>query len=254
MSGPLPDLAATTNHTDDLNVTAACSLRWLAVTRHPVDYHRARLPRVIKAALLGEARIRMTSYLHHSNNSNISSRVSNIPVPAVNGSVDSGEQYPAVSAGQSTAAASSSRGQLTMRAAPTDGLSSATGTKWWRPRDVSGCLQDAEVQSRGRNASCKRPFTHCEGRVPKAEGPEEDRDEVLNPAMERRKTASSRRNMGGCCVVEDTDQQVDHEEKPKCAEKAPYISGSSAICCAARADELRRHLSSPLCGRWKWCG
>src|SRR5208283_3173218 len=114
--------------------------------------------------------------------------------------------------------------------------------------------QDAEVQSRGRNASCKRPFTHCEGRVPKAERPEEDRDEVLNPAMERRKTASNRRNMGGCCVVEDTDQQVDHDEKPKCAEKGPYISGSSGICCAARAGELLRHLSSPLGGRWKWCG
>jgi hypothetical protein len=132
-----------------------------------------------------------------------------------------------------------------MRAARTDGLSSATGTKLWRPRDVSECLQDAEVQSRGRNASCKRPFTHREGRLPKAERPEEDRDEVLNPAMDRRQTASSRRNMGGCCVVEDTDQQVDHDEKPKCAEKDPYISGSSGICCAVRADETLRHLSSP---------
>jgi hypothetical protein len=138
--------------------------------------------------------------------------------------------------------------------ARTDGLSSATGTKWSRPRDVSECLLDAEVQSRGRNASCKRPFTHCEGGVPKAERPKEDRDEVLNPAMERRKTANNRRNMGGCCVVEDTDQQVDHEEKPKCAEKGPYISGNSGICCAARAGERLRHLSSPLCGRWKWCG
>src|SRR5271166_1267887 len=87
----------------------------------------------------------------------------------------------------------------------------------------SGCLQDAEVQSRRRNASCKHPFTHCEDRVPQAEGPEEDRDEVLYPAMERR---SSRRNMGGCCVVEDTDQNVDRDEKPKSAEKAPYRA-----CC-----------------------
>ena len=80
-------------------------------------------------------------------------------------------------------------------------------------------LQDAEVQSRRRDASCRRPFTHCEGRVPKAEGPGQDRDQVLSPAMERSQTASSRRNMGGCCVVEDTDQNVDQEEQPSCAEK-----------------------------------
>jgi hypothetical protein len=50
--------------------------------------------------------------------------------------------------------------------------------------------------------------------------------------------------MGGCCVVEDTYQNVDRDEKPKCAEKGPYISGNSGICCVAR-HELRRHLSSP---------
>ena len=130
-----------------------------------------------------------------------------------------------------------------MRAARTDGFSSATGTKWWRPRGVSECLQDAEVESRGRNASCKRPFTHCEGRVPKAEGPEEDRDEVLYPAMERRKTVRRRRNMGGCCVVEDTDQSIDHDEKPPSGEKDCYIRGNSRIC-AARGSEFGRHLSS----------
>ena len=99
--------------------------------------------------------------------------------------------------------------------------------------DASECLQDAEVQSRGRNTSCNCPFTQCEGRVPKAEGPEEDRDEVLYPAMERRRTAS---NMGGCCVVEDTNQNVDRDEKPILAEKDHYISCNSPIY---------GHLSSP---------
>jgi hypothetical protein len=84
---------------------------------------------------------------------------------------------------------------------------------------ASECLQHAEVQLRGRNASCRCPLTHCEGRVPKAEGPGQDRDEVLNPAMDRRQTTSSYRNMGGCCVVEDTDQNVDRDEQSSCAEK-----------------------------------
>jgi hypothetical protein len=85
--------------------------------------------------------------------------------------------------------------------------------------DATERLQGAEVQSRGRNASCRRPFTQCEGRVPEAEGPGQDRDEVLDPAMKRRQSGSSRRNMGGCCVVEDTDQNVDGDEQPSCAKK-----------------------------------
>jgi hypothetical protein len=33
--------------------------------------------------------------------------------------------------------------------------------------------------------------------------------------------------MRGCCVVKDTDQNVDREEKPSAGEKDPYISGDS---------------------------
>lgn len=77
--------------------------------------------------------------------------------------------------------------------------------------------------------------------MPKAEGPEEDRDEVLYPAVERRKTGSSRRKMGECCVVEDADQKVDHEDEPNPAEKKSYISSDSPICGGGAGS----HLSSP---------
>jgi len=56
------------------------------------------------------------------------------------------------------------------------------------------------------------PFTHCESGMPKAEGPQEDRDEVLNPAMERRYTERRRRQMGRQGVDEDPDQNVDHDD------------------------------------------
>jgi hypothetical protein len=54
-----------------------------------------------------------------------------------------------------------------------------------------------------------QPFTNCEGGMPKAEGPEEDRDEELNPAMERQYAERRRRQMGRRRVDEDTDQNVD---------------------------------------------
>jgi hypothetical protein len=53
-----------------------------------------------------------------------------------------------------------------------------------------------------------QPFTNCEGGMPKAEGPEEDRDEVLNPAMERQYAERRRRQMGRRRIDEDTDQNV----------------------------------------------
>jgi hypothetical protein len=74
---------------------------------------------------------------------------------------------------------------------------SPNGARRTNDTGASECLQDAKVQSRGRNASNNRPFTQCQDGMPKAERPEEDRDKVLHPAMERRKTGSSRRNMGG---------------------------------------------------------
>ena len=80
--------------------------------------------------------------------------------------------------------------------------------------------------------------------MPIAERPEEDRDEVLYPAMERRKTASSRRKMRRCCVVEDTDQKVDREDNPNRAEKNPYPS-SDSLRCGPAPGVGERHLCSP---------
>jgi len=64
-----------------------------------------------------------------------------------------------------------------------------------------------------------RPFTHCEVGMPKAQGPEENRNGVLNPAMEQRYIARRRRQMGRRGVDEDPDQNVDPNEKASCAEK-----------------------------------
>ena len=80
--------------------------------------------------------------------------------------------------------------------------------------------------------------------MPKAEGPEEDGDGVLYPAMERRKTGSNRRNMGGCCVVEDTDQNVNHDDETVRGEKESYICSNSPMCGTPRGV-TERHLSSP---------
>jgi hypothetical protein len=75
--------------------------------------------------------------------------------------------------------------------------------------------------------------------MPEAEGPEEDRDEVLNPTMDRPQTARRRRQMGRRGVKEDTDQDVDHDENARCAEKGFQ----------------KAHINSPpLCVRWSWCG
>jgi hypothetical protein len=49
--------------------------------------------------------------------------------------------------------------------------------------------------------------------------------------------------MGRRCVIEDTDQNVDHKEKPNSGEKKPYISGDSLVRAAPGSE--RSHLSSP---------
>ena len=56
--------------------------------------------------------------------------------------------------------------------------------------------------------------------MPKTQWPEENRDEVLYPAMERRRSSSSRRQMGRCCVEEDTDQNVKYDDEALCAEES----------------------------------
>ena len=52
--------------------------------------------------------------------------------------------------------------------------------------------------------------------------------------------------MGGCCVVEDTDQKVDQEDKPSRAEKKPYISNDSRRCGPA-GGVPESHLCPPPC-------
>jgi hypothetical protein len=49
--------------------------------------------------------------------------------------------------------------------------------------------------------------------------------------------------MGRRCVIEDTDQNVDHKEKPNFGKKKPYISGDSLVRAAPGSE--RSHLSSP---------
>ena len=56
--------------------------------------------------------------------------------------------------------------------------------------------------------------------MPKTKWPEENRDEVLNPAMERPRSSSSRRQVGRCCVEEDADQNVNYDDEAGCAEKS----------------------------------
>lgn len=50
--------------------------------------------------------------------------------------------------------------------------------------------------------------------------------------------------MRGRRVVEDSDQKIDHQEKPELTEKAPYISENSGIR-ASSGGVPERHLSSP---------
>lgn len=56
--------------------------------------------------------------------------------------------------------------------------------------------------------------------MPKTQRPEKNRNDVLNPAMERRPSGSSPRQMGRRCVEEDTDQNVNPDEKASCAKES----------------------------------
>src|ERR1700748_825614 len=69
----------------------------------------------------------------------------------------------------------------------------------------------------GRRTS--RPLPHTEGGVPEAKGPEEDRDEVLDPAVQRCSVERRCRQMGSRGVDEDPDQNVGHDEESPGAEK-----------------------------------
>jgi hypothetical protein len=84
-----------------------------------------------------------------------------------------------------------------------------------------------------------RPFTYIEYGMPKTKGPEEDRDEVLNPAMKRRGIERCCRQMGRCGVDEDTDQNVDNNDEALGAEEGLYVVHRSSL---------------PPCGRRTCCG
>jgi hypothetical protein len=55
--------------------------------------------------------------------------------------------------------------------------------------------------------------------MPKAEGPEKDRDGILGPAMERCNAKRCHRDMGGSGVDEDTNQNVYDNKKPRFAKE-----------------------------------
>ena len=55
--------------------------------------------------------------------------------------------------------------------------------------------------------------------MPKAEGPEKDRDGILGPAVERCYGKRGRRNMGGSGVDEDTNQNVYNYKKSRFAKE-----------------------------------
>ena len=100
----------------------------------------------------------------------------------------------------------------------------------WRPR---AALQNTAP---GLLVISGRPLTHCEGGMPQTEGPEEDRDEVLNPAMECSYGECRRRQMGRRGVDEDTDQKVDRDDNaPSAKERPDKVHPTSSL----RTLELR---------------
>jgi hypothetical protein len=74
--------------------------------------------------------------------------------------------------------------------------------------------------------------------VPKGQGPEENRDDPLNPAVQRRHTARSRGQVGGCCVHEDTDHDVKGDQEALNAEES-LQEVHSAHVLPADARQLR---------------
>lgn len=71
-----------------------------------------------------------------------------------------------------------------------------------------------------RRVRSGRPFTHCEGGMPKTQRPGDNRDEVLNPAMERSRSGSSCRQMGRGRVEENTDEYVNYDQNTSCAKES----------------------------------
>ena len=63
------------------------------------------------------------------------------------------------------------------------------------------------------------PLAYGECWMPKAEGPEKDRDGILDPTMERCYGKRSRRQMGGSGVDEHTNQNIYNNKEPRFAKE-----------------------------------
>lgn len=68
-------------------------------------------------------------------------------------------------------------------------------------------------------ATSRHPLAYGECWMPKAEGPEKDRDGILGPAMERYYGKRSRWQMGGSGVDEDTNQNIYDNKKSRFAKE-----------------------------------
>src|SRR5579875_4168886 len=80
--------------------------------------------------------------------------------------------------------------------------------------------------------------------MPKTQRPEEDRDDVLAPTVDRRHTARSRRQMGSRRVKEDADQDVDRDEEApfakKCLQKVHFSSYPLVDACELGRSRFQR--------------
>ena len=65
--------------------------------------------------------------------------------------------------------------------------------------------------------------------MPKTQWPDENRDDVLSPAMERARSGSSYRQVGRRCVEEDADQNVNCYEEAGCAEEGPQEAHAAHV-------------------------
>jgi hypothetical protein len=71
--------------------------------------------------------------------------------------------------------------------------------------------------------------------MPKGQGPEENRDDPLNPAVQRRHTARSRGQVGRRCVHEDTDHDVKgDQEAPNAEESLQEVHSAHVLPVDAR--------------------
>jgi hypothetical protein len=84
--------------------------------------------------------------------------------------------------------------------------------------------------------------------MPKTQWPDENRDDVLSPAMERARSGSSYRQMGRRCVEEDADQNVNYYEEAGCAEESAQELHSAHVLSVDLATSGGK-VASDLIGR-----